>query len=221
MYSIDLAQIALDEFEELLRNTNLTPGRRILLTDLSGVMSRLKQAGITDMAGLQKLLKNKKQYPALAAQFQVDTDYLTVLNREANSYAAKSVPLNKWDVFSASELAQLAAAGIKTSQDLYETCLTPSTRQALAECLHLPPGKLRAALELSDLVRINGVGPVYAQILREIGIHRIGDYMNTPSDEILTRYLNLAAEKGYPKISLKDVEYCKRFCRKLTSEIEW
>lgn len=221
MYSIDLAQISLDEFEELLRTTDLTPGRRILLNDLGGVMRRLKQAGIADMAGLQKLLKNKKQYPALAAQFQVDADYLTVLNREVNSYAAKSVPLNKWDVFSASELAQLAAAGIQSSQDLYEACLTPSNRQALAECLHLPPSKLRAALELSDLVRINGVGPVYAQILREIGIHRTGDYQATASEELLARYLNLAAEKGYPKISLKDVEYCKRFCRKLASEIEW
>lgn len=221
MYSIDLTQISLDEFAELLLNTDLTPGRRILLNDLGGVMSRLRQAGIADIAGLQKLLKNKKQYPALAAQFQVDADYLTVLNREVNSYAAKSVPLNKWDVFSASELAQLATEGIKTSQDLYEACLTPSTRQALAECLHIPPGKLRAALELSDLVRINGVGPVYAQILREIGIHRTGDYQATASEEILARYLTLATEKGYPKIRLKDVEYCKRFCRKLDGDIEW
>lgn len=221
MYSIDLTQISLDEFQVILLATDLTPGRRILLNDLGGVASRFKQAGVVDMAGLQKLLKNKKQYPALAAQFQVDTDYLTVLNREVNSYAAKSVPLNKWDVFSTSELAQLATAGIQSSQALYEACLTPSARQALAECLHIPPGKLRAALELSDLVRINGVGPVYAQILREIGIHRTGDYQAMASEEILARYLTLAAEKGYPKISLKDVEYCKRFCRKLDGDIEW
>lgn len=221
MYSIDLARISLDEFEAMLLNTDLTPGRRILLTDLSGVMARLKQAGVVEMAGLQKLLKNKKQYPALSAQLLVDVEYLTVLNREVNGYSAKSVPLAMLGVFSGAEIALLYATGMQSSQDLYEACQTEASRQALAERLPLDPIRLRTALELSDLVRINGVGPLYAHVLREIGLHSVGDYLKTESGEILARYQQVAATNGYPKISLKDVEYCKRFGRLLDTDIEW
>jgi hypothetical protein len=216
-YSIDLAQISLDDFQVLLTSVDLLPGRRILLNDLAAFIARVQQNGITHLAALQRALKDKKRYPQLAADWAVSTEYLTVLNREINSYVSKPLPLADLDVFDAAELALLAHEGLKTSKDLYEHGAARSARQALAERLMLPAEKLAAALEMADLLRINGVGPVFAGRLRTLGICNAAAYRQTASQEILARY---QAVFDQSHLGIKDIEYCKRFAEKLTAEIE-
>jgi predicted flap endonuclease-1-like 5' DNA nuclease len=223
MYSIDLTQIPLDEFAEILTTADLLPSRRILLDNLADFIQRLKQKEIDHLAALRDLLRNKKRYPELAEELAVDSDYLTVLNREINSYVSKSVPLAKLDIFSEAELARLAEAGLKSTKDLYAACLTSAARQALAEQVSLPLERLVAALKLTDLIRITGVGPVYAQLLRDVGIHCAADFLQVESQELVDMYRRVNAEKEYTKVNLglNDVEYCKRFCKHLEMEIEW
>jgi hypothetical protein len=219
MYSIDLKKISLNEFQEILVSIDLLPGRRMLLEYLPEIFAALKQKGVFHLEALRKLLQNKKDYPELAKALLVSVNYLTILNREVNSYFSKPVPLSKLEVFSCDELERLAGAGIKTTQALYEQAHTPARRQEIATRLALPPKKILRTLQLSDLLRINGVGPVYAAILWQIGIHTAADYLRLPSVEILARYQK--SDLARPKLSIKDVEYCKRFCRKLDSDIEW
>ena len=142
-----------------------------------------------------------------------------VLNREVNSYLSKPVPLSELGVFSALELEKLANAALKTTKDLYEQAASPARRRESAARLVLPPEKISHALQLSDLLRINGVGPAYAASLWQIGLHSAADYLGCPSAEILARYQQ--ASLARVKLGLKDIEYCKRFCRKLDSDIEW
>ena len=222
-YSIDLDQISLDEFKTILTTIDLLPGRRILLDNLSEVVERLKEDGIGHLAVLQKTLKNKHRYSELAKAWSVSVDYITVLNREINSYVSKPVSISELDVFSRTDIEHLAQEGIKTTRDLYVQCLTKTARRALSARLSLSGDQLEIALELADLLRINGVGPVYAKILREIGIRSASNYRETASQDILERYLRANDEKGYTKVrlSIDDVEYCKRFCDKLPNEIEW
>jgi hypothetical protein len=210
-YTMDLAQISLAEFQAMLASAELLPGRRILLDGLEAFMARVQQNGIHHLAALQKALKDKKRYPELAAVWGVRVEYLTVLNREINSYVSRPLPLNELGVFDAAELARLESAGLKTTKDLYE-CGAPDQ-------LHLPAESLSEALELCDLLRITGVGPAYARALRGIGIRSAADYRGMPSEEILARYQQTRARHGLPNLGLKDVEYCKRFCRKLSDRI--
>jgi hypothetical protein len=206
-YTIDLAQISLAEFQAMLTSADLLPGRRILLDGLEAFIARLQQNGIGHLAALQKTLKDKKRYPQLAEAWGVGVDYLTVLNREINSYVSRPLSLAELDVFDAAELARLELAGLKTTKDLYE-CGAPDQ-------LHLPAETLSAALELCDLLRITGVGPAYARALRGSGIRSAADYRDMPSEEILARYQQTRVLHGLPNLGLKDVEYCKRFCKKL------
>ena len=76
-------------------------------------------------------------------------------------------------------------------------------------------------LSLTDLLRINGVGPAYAMILFNIGIKSVKDYFETDSKEILEKFQNENKGNKYTKANLgiKDVEYCKRFCKYLDQEI--
>jgi hypothetical protein len=213
-YTINLAQISLDEFEEILTTTALLPGRRILLSGLPEIVDCIQQSGITHLAALQRALKDKKRYPQLAADWAVSVEYLTVLNREINSYVSKPLPLADLGLFDTDELTALAAAGLKTTRDLYELGAAPAGRP-LADRLALPAAKLTAALELCDLLRITGVGPAYARVLRDIGIHSVADYRVTPSPEILARYQQARTRYNLPNIGIKDVEYCKRFSQRL------
>jgi hypothetical protein len=223
MYSTNLERISLDEFQEILSSIELLPGRRILLNGLANLVENLKQREICHLGALQKLLKDKKRYPKLADELSVTPDYLTVLNREINSYIAKPIPLSKLEIFSEQELTRLAEAGLKTTLGLYERASTASERFALAERLSIHPEQIITALEMSDLLRITGVGPVYARILHEMGIENVSMLLEIDSMEAVKGYKRINAEKHYSKVNLgiKDIEYVKRFCQKLDSDIQW
>jgi hypothetical protein len=223
MYSTDFERISLDEFQEILWSVDLLPSRKILLDGLSTLIEKLKKRDIDHLGELQKLLKNKKRYPGLAGELTVSVEYLTVLNREINSYVTRPVPLTKLDAFTDAELERLEVAGLKSTRDLYERGLTPFDREALSEQLSIPQDKIVAALELSDLLRINGVGPVYAKILKEMGIKNAALFLEIDPQETVEAYRRINAEKHYSKVNLgiKDVEYVKRFCQKLDFDIQW
>jgi hypothetical protein len=224
MYAIDLRTITLDEFAENLSATRLTPGRRVLLDNLAGNIAALKAREISDLGALRGLLRDKKRYPALAAELGVSVDYLTVLNREVNGYVAKPVPLAKLDIFSEVELAALGEAGITSTRHLWEQARMPTARAEIAARAGIAEGTLAAALELADLVRINGVGPAFAHVLRDMDIRSTVSFQVTDSEEIMARYDRLhAAGKAPqgPRLSIKDVEWCKRFCGRLAAGIEW
>lgn len=216
MYTIDLTKFTLDEFQEILTSIELLPSRRVLLENLPEVIAALKEKGIPHLESLRKWLANKQKYPQLAASLTVNAEYLTILNREVNSYLSKPIPLADLEVFTEAELKILASAALKTTRDLYEQAATPASRHEIAAQLGLAPEKILHALQLSDLLRINGVGPAYAALLWQVGVQNAASYQRLPSAEILARCQQTGA-----KLGLKDVEYCKRFCRKLDSDIEW
>jgi Trp operon repressor len=223
MYSTNLERISLDEFQEILSTVELLPSRKFLLNGLSNLVETLKQKGIEHVAALQKLLKNKKLYPKLAEELGISLEYLTVLSREINSYESKPIPLSKLEVFSDTELKQLEKDELKSTKDLYERGLTPSERRALSNRLSIPQERIEMALELSDLLRITGVGPVYAKILREMGINNVSSLVKVDSQIAVEGYKRINEEKGYSKVNLgiKDIEYVKRFCKKLDLDIRW
>ena len=223
MYAIDLAQISLDEFLEIMLSIELLPGRKFLLNNLSGTLVRFKQKGIFHLAALQQLLRDKNHYPALAKSLEVSQDFIVVLNREVNSYISKPVPLATLGVFSLAILERLEQNGIKSTKDLYENALSIKNRQDLMVRYEISEQQITTALELSDLLRINGVGPVFAKILLEIGITNTSAFLTTDTSELLEKYtaVNDGSRKYKSKLGTKDIEYCKRFCTKLDAEIEW
>lgn len=158
----------------------------------------------------------------MAIELSVTEDYLTLLSREVNSYRSKPVALSKLDVFTEAELDRLAAAGIRSTKNLYERAATRSQRAELLRQLDVADDRLLAAVELSNLVRINGVGPAFAHFLRSLGVRGPADVLRTDTGEILRRYTaSVTGAPSHPKLRVEDVEYCKRFSVGLSSDIEW
>jgi len=83
MYSINLANINIDEFEKTLLTVHLLPSQRIILKELSVNMQKLKNRGYSNLQELQNLLKKKKDYDLIAKDIDIDKEFLIILNRIA------------------------------------------------------------------------------------------------------------------------------------------
>jgi hypothetical protein len=64
---------------------------------------------------------------------------------------------------------------------------------------------------------------VFAKILNGMGIKCIADFNKMKSEEILIKYNSFIEKQSdiKAKLGLKDIEYCKRFSKKLDEDIEW
>ena len=220
MYSIDLNAISLEEFAKTLVSVELLPSRRVLADHIERIVPTLRDLGVKDLADLKGELRNKKRYPELARALDVDEQYVVLLNREVNSYQSKPIPLANLDVFTAAELDALAAAGIASTKHFYERCAARADREILIVELELDETRVGRALALSNLVRINGVGPAFAHFLLGLGVRGPQAFLEATSAEVLARYEREAGSDAV-KLRIEDLEYIRRYSRGLASDIEW
>ena len=218
-YSIDLTSISLDEFCETLLTVELLPSRRVLADHIAAIVPKLAAGGTVDLAGLKKLLANKATYPEVAKELGVDVDYLKLLNREVNSYVSKPVPLTKLESLSEAEAAALEAAGLKSTKDLYERCAVRSDRAAVASEAGIALERLERALGLANLIRVNGVGPAFAEFLLDAGVTGPADFLDRDLQQMVDDYA--AQVPDGPKLRIEDLEFVQRYCRGLSEDIEW
>jgi hypothetical protein len=218
-----MQKINLDEFTEILKSTDLLPGRKTLLNDLDLVMDRFKQHGINNLSGLQTQLKKKSDYTEMATVFQVEETYLIVLNREVNSYLSKSLDLAKLMIFKVPEMEQLKNWQISNTKEFYQKLQTKASRIEISEMTNISPEKILKALQMADLLRVNGVGPVFAGLLLEMGICSVMALLDTPAHKIVEGYQLLIEKQGLslPNLGQKDILYCQRFAMMLDQDIEW
>ena len=219
-YSIDLASISIDEFAETLLAVELLPGRRVLADHIASLTPRLADRGVKDLSELRRLLAGKGAYPDLATELGVDVSYLTVLNREVNSYVSKPLALTKLGYLTEAEVVALAGAGIKSTKDLYARCVVKADRLAVVADSRISQERLERALTLCNLVRINGVGPAFAEFLLEAGIRGPKDFLDRDLAQMVIEYASQVGDTG-PKLRIEDLEYVQRYCRGLTEDIEW
>jgi len=221
-YARDLSAFPLRRFAEVLATVELIPSRRILADHIADVAARLETNGVSDLEALRKLLASKERYDRLSRQLGVDADYLTLLNREVNSYKTKPVPLAKLEYLTDSELAALDGAGISSTRALYDRCADKRDRLALTEELGIKITRLDEVLRLANLVRINGVGPAFARFFLDLGVLGPEDVRAIATDEIIRRYeASIADDPDQPRLLDEDIQYCKRYCEGLQDDIEW
>jgi len=215
MYTTDLKRIKINEFAETLKNIQLLPSHKILLTDIDLNFEKIKKLGLNNLAEIQTLLKNKMEHSTLSQKLEIETQYLIVLNRVINSYEVKPISIDKIGIFAENELTILNGRKITSTKNYYEYFIKKQTIDEISN------NKLDYALRIIDLLRINGVGIEFAKVLYEIGIKSVSDYKNTKSEIILQKFKDVKDKKKLTKSSLglNDIEYCRRFCEQLDCEI--
>jgi len=98
----------------------------------------------------------------------------------------------------------------RSSKRLFNGAYRKDEREQLAAKLEIAPKDLLEIVSLCDLVRITGVGPVFARIIYDTGIHSAEEFLTTDKYE-LVEILNASSfekEQNKFKLRVADIDYC-------------
>jgi len=222
-YYTDLEKFSLESFKRLLESKELSPGRRILKKDIPERFEILASMGINNVKELTDVLKSKERAGRFAQDSGLPFDYVIILRREANSYMPKPVNLRDIPGVNPAHIERLAGVGIKNSKHLFERGKTFRDRAELSRQVDVPGSALLELVGLSDLVRISGVGPVFARIIFEAGIDTLEKLSMSSADALFEKLIVINDDKGYTKarFTVKDVRYCISAAKELPKAIEY
>ena len=96
---------------------------------------------------------------------------------------------------------KLMAAGIDTDEKLLEKCCKPAGRKALAEETGISEKLILTWTNHTDLMRINGVGSQFAELLEAAGVDTVKEFRHR------------VAENLQPK--LEEVNVAKNICNRV------
>jgi hypothetical protein len=221
-YFIDTDKFLIDKFRNILKTKDILPGRIVLKDKIDERFDMLKSKGIHSLSDLLEALKTKPKIEKFAKDTGLYIDYLTILRREANSYVSIPVKLIDLPFIEAEIINKLDSFGIKNSKQLFDNAAKRSAREKLAHRYKLPLDKLFELVRLCDLVRITGVGPVFARIILDSGIGSVKVFLSFESADLFERLIKTNNEKGLTKakFTIKDIEYCLELGRDLPLILE-
>jgi len=204
-YHIDTSKYSLQEMKEDLLSRDLIPSRLPLKEGLESNFQILKEEGIQTLRDLITALKNPNKIEEFSSASGISKKYLTLLRREANSYLPNPVTLGKFSGFEEKDINKLAAAGVKNSRHLYEIMKDNMNSDSLPAELGVSPEILLELAGLSDLVRAYGVGPAFARILYDTGIHSITEFMSFTPLQVIDLYQKQTGKKA--DFSISDIKF--------------
>ena len=205
-YHIDPFKYPLHKLKQDLLGRELIPSRIPLRDGLEDKINILTDQGIHNLGDLIASVKNKKKIAELSARTGIDENYLNLLRREANSYLPNPVSLERFGVISGEVLEQLASEGIKNSRHVFEHIQKEEALDELVNRIGIDQKIMVELLALSDLVRAYGVGPAFAKLLYDTGIHSISDLKGYTPQEVIDLYEDQSGKKA--DFSSSDIKFC-------------
>ena len=204
-YHINTSEYSLQKMKEDLLNRDLIPSRRPLKESLEANFQILDGEHIQTLGDLIDALKNKKKIGEFSSASGISEKYLTLLRREANSYLPNPVPLDKFSGFDEKDIKKLMAAGIKNSRHLFEIVKGNSDLGSLPHEFGVTQEFISEIAGLSDLVRAYGVGPAFARLLYDTGIHSISEFRSYTPQQVIDLYEKKTGKKA--DFSSSDIKF--------------
>jgi len=212
-FSPDPAEISLDRFRVLITSKQLSPGRKILLEDISARFGALTANGFNDLQQLIHGLKTRSGMAAMEKKTGVPFPYLKVLAREARSYLPRAYPLSELPGIPFEYTESLRAAGMLSTRDFFSATDGAGSQEALSRKTGIPLIRIGEIRCLCDLTRITGVGPLYARICYLSGVRSLRDYAASKPEELRKKHTE-AIRTARMKVnlpSLEDIRFCRTY----------
>lgn len=83
--------------------------------------------------------------------------------------------------------AKLNEAGITTVEQLLETCAGPKGRKEIAERTGITETLILKWTNHADLIRVNGIGPQYAELLEAAGVDTVKELRNRNAENLAAK----------------------------------
>jgi predicted flap endonuclease-1-like 5' DNA nuclease len=91
--------------------------------------------------------------------------------------------------------AKLAEVGINTVEELLEVAKKPAGRAELAEKTGISPKLVLTWANHADLMRINGVGPQFSELLEAAGVDTVKEFRHRVADNLAAKMVEINEEK--------------------------
>jgi predicted flap endonuclease-1-like 5' DNA nuclease len=91
---------------------------------------------------------------------------------------------------------KLTDAGINTVAELLDKCKTPSGRAELAEQTGISGKLILTWTNHADLMRINGVGPQFSELLEAAGVDTVKEFRHRVADNLQPKLEEVNAAKN-------------------------
>ena len=118
---------------------------------------------------------------------------------------------------------KLIAAGIKTTDDLLDKCAKPAGRKALAEETGISPKLILTWTNHTDLMRINGVGPQFSELLEAAGVDTVKELQHRVPANLHAKLEEVNAQKHLVQRvpAVAEVEKMVAQAKELPAEMEY
>lgn len=128
LYSINLRKIQLTEYQQILKNKEILPGRIILKEDIEKNFKKLSDNSITNLGDLNNVLKTKNKLELFAQKTQLTIEYLRILRRDINAFISKPVNLKEFPSISKNLISVLSDHGIIHTKYFFELSIHEQDR---------------------------------------------------------------------------------------------
>jgi nucleotidyltransferase/DNA polymerase involved in DNA repair len=219
---IDLNQYRLDRYKNILERAELLPGRRMLKEKITERFEKISGQGIENLYDLVTALKSSKTIQRLSERTDIPEEYLVILKRELSRFLPKSVYLSDFPGVSPVLIKKLHKMGIQNSLQIFDYADTIEKRKLLSKEIDEPVSALDELVNLSDVSRIWGVGPVFCRIFIETGTDTVKKIALANASELYEQLISVNKTKGYTKaiFTEKDITHCIDIAKELPKTIE-
>src|ERR1700730_19090845 len=133
-----------------------------------------------------------------------------------------SYPITTIEEIDVDEAVGLKSVGIRTTEKLLEAAKSPKGRKLLADKFRLDEKKLLRWANITDKLRIKGMGKEYAGLLREVGVDTVKElkYRNprklAQSMAETNRRRKLVQFLPSVKLVARRIEHARKLTQKIT-----
>ena len=194
-YSVDLKNISIDSYKEILKTVELIPSWSVLEKDIHKNLNIITKNNINNLDELLIALGSKDKILKFSKQSGLSENYLAVLKRVVNGYRRKPNRIKDFPCISENIVRKLEEIGIKNTIKLYEEVLTPEKREELSRKTGLADNEIMMLTKLTDLSRIRWVNHTFAYVLLEAGYDTAKKVANTDYQELYETIKQLNEER--------------------------
>ena len=217
-YHIDLEKYSLKKFKSNLKSRDMIPSRVSLKDDLDERFKIFEINSITNLKELIDVLKTKPKIELFSKETGLTIEYLTLLNREAKSYLANPIRLDKFSGIPTKYVDRLDVVGIRNSRQMFYKAKDKKERVLLSRKTEIPIEILDEFVCLSDLSRAYGVGPVFARMIYDVGIKSIKEFIEYTAEDFIRIYEEINQKKA--DFGVNEIQFSLELARELDIAIE-
>ncbi len=217
-YQIDLEKYTLQKFFNNLKIREMIPSRKMLKDELEKRFKILTQNNISNLNELIEALKTNQKIASFAEVTGLDQEYLILLNREVKSFHPNPIRLDKFSELEKNDLKGLESLGIKNTKHMINQAGKKEQRIQLSKETGIPLNRLEKIVCLSDLVRAYGVGPVFAQMIYNMGIYSIKELVETTAEQLIRLYEEKTQKKA--DFGSNEIQFSLELAKDLEQTIE-